>query len=297
MRRPCSEFERRGEAGYALVFALAVMLVVLAVGMRYLAVVQSRHTVSDNEKAGLQAAMIADAGVQRAVRELSQDMTWHGSFTNEPFAEGTYSARVLSRSPGRVVLLAEAAFGPITRRRVATVYTPDGTGNMHIWAGCYGTGANEWLNKRNLIDSAEGETGTYANHWLSGWGNQMSLTGFGSDLRSVSLSKVEIVISGYVRREVVDDYLEVCWRLNGSGTTGQWHAWPCADLALHDQAHPGRMYLDVTDDPPPGGWRWEHFAHDTDLELRFASVRVGWLDFVELYADCAGFRVTWNAGL
>ncbi len=288
----------RGEGGYALVFALAVMLVILAVGMRFLAVVHSRHKVSDNEKTALQATLIADAGLERVVRELSQDMSWNGSFSDVPFAGGTYSASVTSRESGYVVVAAQGTFGTVTRQRVAHVYTPTDSGSLHIWASHYGTGTNEWQDEQNLIDSAEGESGWYAHHRLGEGADQMSLAGLGSDVRAVPITKVEIVISGYVSDDPDDDYLRVQWHFSVSAATGQWHIWPNDELDDHEGIeNTGRMYLDVTDDPPPGGWHWEQFYHGTDLELRLASVKVGDDDKVELYVDCAGFRVTWDTGL
>jgi len=285
----------RSESGYVLVFAMAVMLVVLTVGMRFLAVVHSRHQVSDNEKTGMQALLIADAGIQRVAQELSQDMTWNGSFRNQPFAGGTYTASITSRSRDHVVCQCEGTFGGVTRRRAACIYGIDNFGNVSIWASCYGTGQNRWDHKDRLIDSADGETETYASHRLGENHDEMSLAGVDSDLRGIQISKVEIVISGYTDKRVGDDYLEVRWRLDESGTDGQWHVWPDSDLAKHkDEHHAGRMYLDVTNDAPPGGWRWEHFGHGTDLELRFASTKVGHNDKVKLYVDCAGFRVTWG---
>ncbi len=284
-----------GERGYALVFALGVMLVVLAFGVRFMAVAHSRHLITDNEKAAIQATMIADAGLQRVARELGQDMSWSGAFSSVPFAGGTYSTWIIGRNAEYVVAQTEGTFGTVTRGRYGLIYTPASSGVVHLWGSTYGLGLNEWDARENLFDSAEGETGTYAFHRLGEGKDQMSFAGFGSDVRAAAISKVEIVISGYVDTAPVDDYLSVRWRLTSSGTGGDWHVW--SNDVLDDYVYvvkTGRIYLDVTDDAPPGGWRWEHFFHGTDLELRFASYRVGLDDRVDLYVDCAGFRVTWG---
>jgi len=280
------------------VFALAVMLVLMAVGVRFLAVVETRQKISDNERTGLQAALIANAGLERVNRELSLDMNWSGSFTDQPFAGGMYSASVFSRTPEYVVVSAEGSFRTVTRCRYGYVYTPTASGRVQIWGSHLGSGPNEWDDETRLIDSALGETSTFASHKLGEAADQVSLAGFDSTVHSVPLVKVEIVISGYVDKTPIDDYLMVGWRFNISGAAGQWHVWDNAvlgDFVLIGNA--GRMYLDVTDDPPPGGWRWEYFSPGTDLQLRCASVRVGTDDKVKLYVDCAGFRVTWGTVL
>jgi hypothetical protein len=286
-----------GEGGYALVFALAVMLVVLIIGLRYLAVVHSRQKVTNNEKDALQASLVADAGIERAVRQLSLDMGWDGSYSSLPFAGGTYSASVTGRTASYVAVSAEGTYRGVTRRRTARVYTPDSSGTVRLWGSCYGTGANEWKDKEDLVDSADGEMSTHSYHKLGEGADQMSLTGFGSDIRSAAIVKVEVVISGYVSQNVYDDNLYVQWQLPGLGASGVWHNWPESDLDAHVGSwNAGRMYLDITADAPSGGWQWQHFYHGTDIELRFCSVRVYTDDNVYLYVDCAGFRVTWDTG-
>lgn len=295
MRRTRQAERAWPERGYALVFALAVMLVILVVGMRFMAVAYTRHLVSDNDKTALQAVLTADAGLQQVVRQLSLNMTWNGSYSNVAFAGGTYSASIADRGSGWVQVTAEGTYRGVTRRRGTMVYTFSGGGSTHVWASCYGTGTNQWTNMSQLIDYAGGEQSTYASHKLGESANQQSLTGFGRDLYSVPITKVEIVISGYVSQAPTDDYLLVRWQLPTMGAAGSWTVWPSSDLAAHvGSSQTGRMYLDVTGNPPPGGWSWPLFYHGTDLELRFASVKVGTDDNVNLYVDCAGFRVTWG---
>jgi len=297
MRRTSTRRGLRGEGGYALVFALAVMLVILIVGMRYLAVAHSRQKVTNNEKNALQASLVADAGIERAVRELSLDMSWNGGYSDVPLGGGTYSASITGRSAGHVEVTARGTYRGVTRDRVARVYTPASSGIAQLWGACYGTGTNEWRDKEDLVDSADGETDTYSYHKLGEGADQMSLGGFGSDIRSAPITRVEVVISGYVSHDPENDYLRAQWHLPGLGASGLWHAWPQSDLDAHDAFwRAGRMYLDVTDDPPPGGWKWQHFYHGTDLELRFSSARINEDDSVILYVDCAGFRVTWDTG-
>ncbi len=297
MRRASTTRGLRGEGGYALVFALAVMLVILIVGMRYLAVVHSRQKVTNNEKDALQASLVADAGIEHAVRQLSLDMSWNGSYSDLPLGGGTYSASITDRSAGYVEVTAKGVYRGVTRRRLARVYTPASLGVAQLWGNCYGTGSNEWKDKENLVDSADGETGTYSYHKLGEGADQMSLSGFGSDIRSAPITKVEVVISGYVSKRLKDDYLKVCWNLAAMGASGQDHIWPVDAFDLHDDFYSaGRVYLDVTDDPPPGGWQWQHFYHGTDIELRFSSAVVSSDDKRYLYVDCAGFRVTWDTG-
>lgn len=332
MERTIKQGHRRRDGGYALIFALAVMVVVLIIGLRFLAVVHSRQKTTNNEKDALQAVLLANAGIERAARELSQDMTWSGSFSDEPLAGGTYSAHVAGQGTNYVIVQAAGTFRDVTRRRIAYVYTPDSSGSVHVWGSCYGSSANEWDDVENLIDSADGETDAYSSHDLGDDGNAMSLAVFDSDVRSVPISQVEIVVSGYVSRQPRGNQsLEVRWVLTGSGETGQWQEWTRNDLEDHvGQQRAGRMYLDVTDDPPSGGWHWGHFRPGTDLELQFRSsgsatilepveegAELELFSFrsrgrgrvrpprrprpwprpsrtVTLYVDCAGFRVTWG---
>jgi Tfp pilus assembly protein PilX len=328
MRRTVNTARRRREGGYALVFALTVMVVILVIGLRFLAVVHSRQKTTNNEKDALQAVLLADAGIERAACELSQDMTWRGSFSEESLAGGTYSAHVTAQGTDYVVVQSEGAFRDVIRRRIAYVYTPESSGSVHTWASCYGTGTNDWNDMENLIDCADGETGTYAYHQMGAANSQMSLAGFCSDLRSVPDLKVEIVISGYTdNRARSSDALNVRWVLPTSEQSGRWHRWPSNELTQHVGArNTGRMYLDVTDDPPSGGWHWGHFGPGADLELEFeSSGSVAVVEPVEaelqtlgqrsgrggrdpfsrgtrprpqrtvtLYVDCAGFRVTWG---
>jgi Tfp pilus assembly protein PilX len=296
MRRTRQAERAWPERGYALVFALAVTLVILVVGMRFMAVAYTRHLVSDNDKTALQAVLTADAGLQQVVRQLSLDMNWNGSFTDVAFAGGTYSASIAGRGSGWVQVTAEGTYRGVTRRRGTTVYTYSSSGSGLLWAGCYGTGTNQWKNMSNLVDYAWGEQGAYAYHKLGESADEQSLAGFGRDLYSVPITKVEIVISGYVSQTPFNDYLLVRWQLPTMGAAGSWTVWPSSDLASHvGSARAGRMYLDVTSNPPPGGWNWALFYHGTDLELRFASVRVLTDDGTYLYVDCAGFRVTWGS--
>ena len=72
MKRGDGSITHRGEAGYALIFALGVMSILLVIGLRFLAVVQARQMTTNNEKQAIQAALLADAGVARAAYELSQ---------------------------------------------------------------------------------------------------------------------------------------------------------------------------------------------------------------------------------
>jgi len=252
--------------------------------------------VTNNEKNALQASLVADAGLERTVRQLSLDMSWDGSYSGLPLGGGSYWASITDRTAGYVEVTAEGIYRGVTRRRLARVYTPASSGVAQLWGSCYGTGTNEWKDEENLVDSADGETGTYSYHKLGEGSDQMSLSGFGSDIRSAPIKKVEVAISGYVSQNVYNDDLRVQWSLPGMGAAGPWHTWPESDLDDHDESwKAGRMYLDVTDDPPPGGWQWQHFYHGTDLELRFSSVRVNLDDNVYLLVDCAGFRVTWDA--
>ncbi|MBN1918207.1 MAG: hypothetical protein JW889_09875 [Verrucomicrobia bacterium] len=296
MTRTRGQFGADGERGYALIFSLGVMVVLLTVGLRFLAVIHSRQKTTDNEKKAIQACLLADSAVERAVRDLSENASWNGGYSALPLADGTYSVAVTNRGAGYVMVRAEGAFGGTTRARTACVYTPGGSGQTTIWAHSYGTGLLEWKDKERLIDRTDGENGMYANHKLGEDADQMSLGGFGSDIRSATITKVEIVLSGYTGQSVVDDRLLVQWYLSASAAAGQWLIWPESDLDSHVYSpNTGRMVLDVTDYPPPGGWQWRHFYHGTDLELRFASLKVLLDDGVYLYVDCAGFRVTWQA--
>ena len=298
MTRHGAQPKVRRDGGYALIFALAVMLVVLIIGFRFIAVVHSRQQCTNTETDALQAALIADGGLERVARELSQDMSWSGTFTDLPLAGGTYTAGVSGQGAGYVTVSSQGTYRSITIERTARVYTPSGSGTVHIWGSSFGTGDNEWHDKANLIDWGLGESDAYANHKLGEGADQMSLAGFGSDIRSATITKVEVVISGYVDTAPVDDHLQVNWHLAGSATTGPLEVWDNGvldDLLLYENR--GRIYLDITSDSPAGGWQWRHFYHGTDLELRFASFKVGDDDHVNLYVDCAGFRVTWDAGL
>lgn len=297
MTRPDACTTRESERGYALIFALGAMLVMLIVGLRFLAVVHLRQLTSDNEKAALQASLLADAGVARAAYELSQDMTWAAGYTDLALGDGTYSVAVTGSGADYVQVTATGSFRGTTRTRVAKVYTPAPSGTTILWGAYYGSGNIEWADPQRVIDSADGENDSFAYHLMGDPAqNEMSVAAFGSDIRGAAITKVEIVISGYISQKTNKQSLLVAWHLAGSAATGTWHEWNTKELdGASGYDARGRLSLDVTKDPPPGGWQWRHFYHGTDLELWLMTQSSGSSKQVWMYLDCVGFRVSWQA--
>jgi len=297
MTRPDACTTREGERGYALIFALGAMLVMLIVGLRFLAVVHLRQLTSDNEKAALQASLLADAGVARAAYELSQDMTWAAGYTDLALGDGTYSVAVTGSGADYVQVTATGSFRGTTRTRVAKVYTPAPSGTTILWGAYYGSTNIEWTTPESLIDFVDGENDLFAQHLMGEPAqNEMSVAAFGSDIRGAAITKVEIVISGYISQKTNKQSLLVAWHLAGSGTTGPWCQWDTAALnACSPYNKRGRMYLDITNRAPAGGWQWRHFYHGTDLELWLMTQSSGSAKPVRMFLDCAGFRVSWQA--
>ena len=297
MKRGDGSITHRGEAGYALIFALGVMSILLVIGLRFLAVVQARQMTTNNEKQAIQAALLADAGVARAAYELSQSMKWKAGCTGVPLGGGTYSVAVTGTGTGSVEVMATGSFEGTTRARKAYVYTPAGSGTTILWGGYYGSGHIEWSEPEHLIDCADGENDLFAYHPMGeSTRNEMSVGGFGSDIRAVAIKKVEVVISGYINQKIDKQSLLATWYWAGSGTIGPWCTWDKGKLDEHSGYDKrGRMYLDITNSPPPGGWQWRHFYHGTDLELRFMTQDAGSSSVVWMCLDSVGLRVEWKA--
>jgi hypothetical protein len=103
--------------GIALITAVLIMMILMALGTVFIAVMNTDLKIAVNQRKSLQAFYITETGIQRALLTLAGDINnWNkvlrgedeigGTgddgilFSNEPFGEGTYTVRVVDDDDG-----------------------------------------------------------------------------------------------------------------------------------------------------------------------------------------------------
>jgi hypothetical protein len=88
-----SGIARRPPRGAALVIALLVTAVLLLAGLSFLTVSSTERMIAMNERYAVQAQLLAEAAVHRAIAGLNNSMSYPGE-TNVPLGPGTFSVSV-----------------------------------------------------------------------------------------------------------------------------------------------------------------------------------------------------------
>jgi Tfp pilus assembly protein PilX len=85
----------KNEEGVALISSVLIMMIFMAIGAVFIAVMSTDLKIASNQKRSAQALWIAEAGLQRALRELDQDfestMNWADGSLGEPQSTAFYS--------------------------------------------------------------------------------------------------------------------------------------------------------------------------------------------------------------
>ena len=84
---------RRGEPGFALVVALAYLLLISMFATAFLRMVRINMADAFNEEARIEAITMAQAGLEKAVAELRRDPTYRGE-KDTPLGDGAFTVRV-----------------------------------------------------------------------------------------------------------------------------------------------------------------------------------------------------------
>lgn len=124
---------KRQKQGFALVVALAYLLLISMFATAFLRMVRMNMADAFNEEARIEATNMAQAGIEKAVAELRRDPGYRGE-TDTPLGDGSFTVRVEpSAEAGRYRLVARGR-GEAPQRRYAhaeltmeLVLNPDGT--------------------------------------------------------------------------------------------------------------------------------------------------------------------------
>jgi len=81
---------RPGQRGAALIIAIAILVILLAIGLTFYAVSQMQFNASTNLRNAVRAELTAEAGTAIAVGFLNHDLAVHPTVTSTDFAPSTY---------------------------------------------------------------------------------------------------------------------------------------------------------------------------------------------------------------
>jgi Tfp pilus assembly protein PilX len=89
------------EKGSALILTLLILMVMSILIVGGLELLTTDLRITDNHLHDIQATYIADAGIEDAIYQLSQDASWSTGFTDQEFPSGSgnlYTVTVLDNS-------------------------------------------------------------------------------------------------------------------------------------------------------------------------------------------------------
>ncbi len=158
----------KGQQGMALVITLLVMALLLLLGSAFLSISSTEIQIAFNERNGIQAFYLAEAGAERAIAELNLNSAYAGTGTTEPsLGTGTYAVTVTSVNPpppGSFDRKQVTAFGYVPSstaagRAMARVEVVVQRGSSFNWAAF---GQREVkFDKEGLVDSYDSSKGPY----------------------------------------------------------------------------------------------------------------------------------------
>ncbi|MEE9554436.1 MAG: PilX N-terminal domain-containing pilus assembly protein [candidate division Zixibacteria bacterium] len=160
---------RKSESGIVMIVCMILLLMLAIIGAASLTTSNTEMEISGNEKYTTAAFYLADAGVEKALAVLQDDVTWRDGFTAESLGIGVYDVQVLDslslpyldntllvRSTGRV------------QGSVRTIEAILGRGNRTIFQyAAYGRN-NFNMNGGGMIDSYDSGLGSYASQAVNG---------------------------------------------------------------------------------------------------------------------------------
>lgn len=173
----------RQPRGAALVIVMLVTAVLLLAGMSFLTISSTETQIALNERASVQAQLLAEAGIHKALAQLNANSTYTGE-TDTPLGGGTFKITVttatLQRCPANPAKdLVATASVPVTggtakaeiRTTVDTVsypyrwaayaVVPNGTVQGNDYQGNNRTDKELWVLNTSLLDSFDSGGGTY----------------------------------------------------------------------------------------------------------------------------------------
>ncbi len=93
----CTSATDKHPRGAALVVVMLVMAVLLLAGTTFLTISSTEDQIAHNQQASARALLVAEAGLHRAIAQLSANSTYAGE-TNVPLGSGTASITVTASS-------------------------------------------------------------------------------------------------------------------------------------------------------------------------------------------------------
>jgi hypothetical protein len=88
---PLSTKRNRLEPGSVLLVVVLLVALLAAVVMGHLQVNTEEIQLVQNHAGGVEALMLAEAGLNEALARLGQDPRWNAGFRDKPFGRGTYT--------------------------------------------------------------------------------------------------------------------------------------------------------------------------------------------------------------
>ncbi|HEX4960695.1 MAG TPA: hypothetical protein VF173_07635 [Thermoanaerobaculia bacterium] len=123
---------RQGEAGFGLLMALAV-LVLLSIALGLLAAsLQLRMRLVREDAQTVILTALADAAVAEAVASLLRDPSFSGAPAHD-FGHGKIASQVTAIGPGLYDVVATATYGNRTRSVEAEVFRAPGVARVRRW--------------------------------------------------------------------------------------------------------------------------------------------------------------------
>lgn len=111
------------ENGFVLAWVLMVICFLMTVGLGLLSLSQWEGVQVTEDIWYLQALNLAEAGLERAVRELQNDPMWMGGWVDEPLGEGTYTVTSEDLGSGQVRIRSVGAVGGVSKTLTREVFS------------------------------------------------------------------------------------------------------------------------------------------------------------------------------
>lgn len=298
----CAIAERlRDERGVGVVAVIFVILILSLLGTVMVTLTVEEMSAGLRHVQGEQAIMAAEAGLEYAQKLYAADNTWTGLaepgravglghfivVVNTTDGDGTTVAA------GTKVLHAIGIVGGARREIVTRAVTTSGSPTATtLYARAEGNALNlgapnALANPANMLD-ADGTNGTFAS---GDWANEQQIlaTSWQGGAVAGTITKVEVLISGYLTAALSDDYAQVRMYLNNAPSGA---AVTISAATLNARVGIGSMVLTPWTVDVTAVRTWTAADFSGDLELWYGNVLSGTDDGMTVNIDAVAFRVT-----
>ena len=160
---------RKSESGIVMIVCMILLLMLAIIGAASLMTSNTEMDISGNEKYTTAAFYLADAGIERALAVLQDDITWRDGFTAESLGIGVYDVEVLDSLSlpylDNTLLVRSTARVQGSVRTIEAIMAR-GTRTIFQYSA-YGRSSFN-MNGGGMIDSYDSRLGSYASQAVNG---------------------------------------------------------------------------------------------------------------------------------